>query len=145
MRIVAIAALMLILAAAMVAWFWGNFEVLQDPTNLLAIFTASFICAVTYGAVVLFLFNRFVKRDTVQTQIVALALFLYWFPCLFVGIKIAAMIPLDWGHTNDVFLIPYYGASFALYISATVMYSLRKTSNRTVESDARRDDAPGSP
>ncbi len=132
-----IASIFLLAPVGIVVLFWGTFEVLKDRDIVLDIVVATLICAATYG-VAAFVFVRFLARRlrTMPTSIVVLALMILWIPCLFLGIQIASLIPLVWGHAGEMFFVPFVGASPGIFVWGVTMYKRSLISNTAFDRDA---------
>jgi len=140
-----IAATLVLVPIGLVVLFSGTFETLMDRDIVVDILVATMICTGTYGVVSFVLARILAGRPRpISTDVFALILLVIWIPCLFIGIEIASLIPLVWGHAGEMFLVPFFGASPAILVWGLATYKHALISNQPMGPDASKSGACGS-
>lgn len=93
----------------------------------LQILLTSLVTFLVYGGACLFVIRRLQQSQRRHKVAIGVTVFLVlWLPCMFVGGVLATVVPLQWGHAGEAYLLTYFFISIPIFgFSIAALYTDR--------------------
>ena len=63
------------------------------------------------------------RRGGKRVALLAVYMLLLWLPCVYAGLFLTTMIPLEWGHAREAYLLPYLVLTPIIFIGVLMRFS----------------------
>ena len=90
----------------------------------LQIFVSALVTFVVYGTTCLLVARKVARSNAKFKVLIGALLFLFfWLPCMFLGLLLAGLIPLEWGHGGGAYVLVNILASVLVFaLSILLLY-----------------------